>query len=126
MTDTLNRILVIIWTKLAALLQPEQGDSQLLSLSLDSADWYQSCTIFTIKKVRYLDHNLFVIMKYTYWSECSACASDVKKCGEMLAKKIVSNILSRSHALCGKSWISKYALPGSLNFSAALGCATSS
>ena len=44
MTDTLNRILVIIWTKLAALLQPEQGDSQRLNLSLDSADWYQSCT----------------------------------------------------------------------------------
>ena len=49
MTDTLNRILVIIWTKLAALLQPEQGDSQLLSLSLDSADWYQSCTFLAQK-----------------------------------------------------------------------------
>ena len=48
MTDTLNRILVIIWTKLAALLQLEQGDSQLLSLSLDSADWYQSCTIIQV------------------------------------------------------------------------------
>ena len=49
MTDTLNRTLVIIWTKLAALLQPEQGDSQLLSLSLDNADWYQSCTFLAQK-----------------------------------------------------------------------------
>ena len=49
MTDTLNRILVIIWTKLAALLQPEQGGSQLLSLSIDSADWYQSCTFLAQK-----------------------------------------------------------------------------
>ena len=44
MTDTLNRTLVIIWTRLAALLLPEQGDSLRLNLSLNSADWYQSCT----------------------------------------------------------------------------------
>ena len=44
MTDTLVRTLVIIWTRLAALLLPEQGDSLRLNLSLDSADWYQSCT----------------------------------------------------------------------------------
>ena len=49
MTDALNRILVIIWTKLAALLQPGQGGSRLLSLSLDSADWYQSCTFLAQK-----------------------------------------------------------------------------
>ena len=49
MTDTLNRTLVIIWTKLAALLQPGQGGSRLLSLSLDSADWYQSCTFLAQK-----------------------------------------------------------------------------
>ena len=44
MTDTLNSTLVIIWTKLAALLQPEQGDSLRLNPSLGSTDWYQSCT----------------------------------------------------------------------------------
>ena len=44
MTDTLNRTLVIIWSKLAALLQPEQRDSLRLNLSLNSANWYQSCT----------------------------------------------------------------------------------
>ena len=49
MTDALNRILVIIWTKLAALLQPGQGGRRLLSLSLDSADWYQSCTFLAQK-----------------------------------------------------------------------------
>ena len=49
MTDTLNRTLVIIWTKLAALLLPEQGDSLRLNLSLDSADWYKSCTFLAQK-----------------------------------------------------------------------------
>ena len=44
MTDTLNRILIIIWTRLAALLLLEQRDSLRLNLSLSSTDWYQSCT----------------------------------------------------------------------------------
>ena len=50
MTDTLNRTLVIIWTRLAALLLPEQRDSLRLNLSLDSADWYQSCTFLAQKR----------------------------------------------------------------------------